>query len=157
MIKFQSQGQSDNRVLASVYNTTNSVLPAGAVTALAVNSSGVYDGIAIGVPASGALDLVAGIVASSPNVSATNTGIQPSSFGFIVIYGVASNVSYSVAASGALGLGDNLIPVASNTYLTLSATSGNGVTPKSFVNLVVNTATVSTTTIQTVSVFVKCM
>ena len=123
MLEFQKQGQGDNRILASVYNMTGSTLGLGSVVCYYTSAGGVCDGFSVTTPATGYLDLVAGIVADTDR-STGIAGILTLTAGFIVIYGVVYK-AYRNHASDACAIGDKLLPVAGQTYLTYVA-AGDG-------------------------------
>lgn len=159
MLNIQRQAGTiggDNRVLASVYNMTASTLARGAVVAYysALDGSAV-DGFSVSTPITNQLDLVSGIVADNPTSAPGSTGIATLTCGFIVIYGVTAYASLHTAASQVVPVvGDKLIPVAGQTYLTYAA-AGDG---RDGLFCCLSTfASVSVTATTNISVFVRAM
>jgi hypothetical protein len=125
MISIQTAGGSDNRITISVYNMTASTLARGAVVCYYASAAGLSDGISVTTPASNMLDLVAGIVADTPNSVSGTTGIATLTSGFIVVYGVTPYATIYATASVAPAIGDKLVPVAGSTVLQYVA-AGDG-------------------------------
>lgn len=155
MLAIQRQaGQfgGDNRVLASVYNMTASTLERGQVVQYYATAAGVCDGFSVTVPTTNFLDLTAGIVADAPQSGPGTTGIPTLQAGFIVIYGVTTYAARGGAE--AMNVGEKLVPVAGQTYLTYVA-AGDG--RDGFFISLSSYASSAGSKINPISVFVRAM
>jgi hypothetical protein len=159
MFSIQTAGgiaKGDNRQLTLVYNATSATLARGATVSYLSDAAGAScDGFSVTVPMTNMLDLVAGIVADKTQTAGSTTGIASGDVGFIVTYGFTPYASLHTAASQvACAVGDKLVPVAGQTYLTYAA-AGDG-RDGHFVCLS-SIASVSVSTNSNISCFVRAL